>query len=534
MLGLGNTLVNNKFGNIFTGILNKISVPTAAAYSLRLLNKDYTGSAIRVRRSSDNAETDIGFTAGGDLDETALLNHTAYDIGRVWDGGVLVASGARVYGITQLSNGDVLTVGLDTSRVYRSTDNGVTWDGGVLVAGGAGLVDITQLSNGDVLTVGYNTNRVYRSTDNGVTWDGGVFISGAGLVDITQLSNGDVLAVGIDTSRVYRSTDNGVTWDGGVLVDSGAGLHSVTQLSNGDVLTVKTTTSRVYRSTDNGVTWDGGVLVAGGAGLVDITQLSNGDVLTVGLDTSRVYRSTDNGVTWDGGVLISGAGLVDITQLSNGDVLAVGAATNRVYRSSGTGYVTTLYDQSGNGRNATQTIAGSQPSIMKFGVLNEDVNSNVFLDFDTKFMTGAVGLGTAQSIVAVYSKSVNGVNTHIFGSGKSGGDTGINIFEDTNNKTNVTRDASMFSDPVDSSLTKKIIVGENTNNPPQYYKNGVQNIVTSALPTSVEANLISIGTSGFPMQARFYGGMIFTNTLSTSDRQTLERNQGNFYGITVA
>ena len=363
MLGLGNTLVNNKFGNIFTGILNKISVPSAAAYSLRKLDNNYTGSAIRVRRSSDNAETDIGFTAGGNLDETALLDHTAYDIGRVWDGGVLVASDA---------------------------------------------------------------------------------------------------------------------------------------------------------------------------GLQGITQLSNGDVLTVGFTTNRVYRSTDNGATWDGGVLISGAGLVGITQLSNGDVLTVGSATNRVYRSSGTGYVTTWYDQSGNGRNATQTTAGSQPSIVKFGVLNEDVNGNVFLDFDTKFMTGAVGLGTAQSIVAVYSKSVNGVNTHIFGSGKDGADTGINIFEDTANKTNVTRDASIFSDPVDSSLTKKIIVGENTNDPPQYYKNGVQNILTSVLPTSVEANLISIGTSGFPMQAKFYGGMIFTNTLSTSDRQTLERNQGNFYGITVA
>jgi len=44
----------------------------AAAYSLRKLDKDYTGSAIRVRRSSDNTEQDIGFTAGGDLDTTAL------------------------------------------------------------------------------------------------------------------------------------------------------------------------------------------------------------------------------------------------------------------------------------------------------------------------------------------------------------------------------------------------------------------------------------------------------------------------------
>jgi hypothetical protein len=44
----------------------------AAAYSLRKLDKDYTGSAIRVRRSNDNTEQDIGFTASGNLDTAAL------------------------------------------------------------------------------------------------------------------------------------------------------------------------------------------------------------------------------------------------------------------------------------------------------------------------------------------------------------------------------------------------------------------------------------------------------------------------------
>jgi hypothetical protein len=44
----------------------------AAAYSLRKLRAGYSGAAIRVRRSSDSAEQDIGFTSSGDLDETAL------------------------------------------------------------------------------------------------------------------------------------------------------------------------------------------------------------------------------------------------------------------------------------------------------------------------------------------------------------------------------------------------------------------------------------------------------------------------------
>lgn len=43
----------------------------AAAYAMNKLDKDYAGSCIRVRRSSDSAEQDIGFS-GVDLDESSL------------------------------------------------------------------------------------------------------------------------------------------------------------------------------------------------------------------------------------------------------------------------------------------------------------------------------------------------------------------------------------------------------------------------------------------------------------------------------
>ncbi|WP_425105494.1 arabinofuranosidase catalytic domain-containing protein [Ancylobacter sp.] len=44
-----------------------------AAYGLGRLLSSYTGPGVRVRRSSDGAETDIGFTALGALDVAALL-----------------------------------------------------------------------------------------------------------------------------------------------------------------------------------------------------------------------------------------------------------------------------------------------------------------------------------------------------------------------------------------------------------------------------------------------------------------------------
>ncbi len=48
------------------------SAPASAAYSLRLLSTSYPGSAIQIRRSSDNVTQNIGFTVNGDLDTAAL------------------------------------------------------------------------------------------------------------------------------------------------------------------------------------------------------------------------------------------------------------------------------------------------------------------------------------------------------------------------------------------------------------------------------------------------------------------------------
>jgi hypothetical protein len=55
----------------FTGLLDTYS-GASAAYSLRQLSSTYTGNCIRVRRSSDNAEQNIGFV-NNVLDEASLL-----------------------------------------------------------------------------------------------------------------------------------------------------------------------------------------------------------------------------------------------------------------------------------------------------------------------------------------------------------------------------------------------------------------------------------------------------------------------------
>ena len=59
----GETLLLDTYGN------------ADLALSLRKLNSSYTGNCIKVRRTSDNSEADIGFTAEGLLDTAALLSH---------------------------------------------------------------------------------------------------------------------------------------------------------------------------------------------------------------------------------------------------------------------------------------------------------------------------------------------------------------------------------------------------------------------------------------------------------------------------
>lgn len=58
----------------------------AAAYSLRQLRSAYAGSAVRVRRSSDNTEQDIGFSSNGEFDSTAFSAFVGAGVGyvRTW------------------------------------------------------------------------------------------------------------------------------------------------------------------------------------------------------------------------------------------------------------------------------------------------------------------------------------------------------------------------------------------------------------------------------------------------------------------
>jgi len=102
----------------FSGLLDDYP-GAAAAYSLRLLDKDYTGDAVRVRRASDNTEQDIGFTTDGDFDTTALATFCSGTNGfvKTW------------YDQSGNGNDATQTTTADQPKIYDSSTGVVTENG---------------------------------------------------------------------------------------------------------------------------------------------------------------------------------------------------------------------------------------------------------------------------------------------------------------------------------------------------------------------------------------------------------------------
>ena len=90
----------------------------AAAYSLRKLSSSYSGSAIRVRRSSDNTEQDIGFTGTcGDLDTASLK--TFVGTGGSDDGFVVTMYNQAGSENASQSNASIQPLIIDNGVIYR-------------------------------------------------------------------------------------------------------------------------------------------------------------------------------------------------------------------------------------------------------------------------------------------------------------------------------------------------------------------------------------------------------------------------------
>jgi len=125
----------------------------AAAYSLRLLKSDYTGNAIRVRRSSDNTEQDIGFSSGN-LNTTALTTFCSGTNGFVTTWYDQSGNGRNATQTTASSQPQIVSSG---SIILDNGKPAVRFDGG------GDYLNYNQSSN-NLFTVDFSVFALHRVT----------------------------------------------------------------------------------------------------------------------------------------------------------------------------------------------------------------------------------------------------------------------------------------------------------------------------------------------------------------------------------
>jgi len=200
---------------------------------------------------------------------------------------------------------------------------------------------------------------------------------------------------------------------------------------------------------------------------------------------------------------------------------------------AGDGFVVTKHDHSVNGFNATQSNAAFQPRIVSAGVLNI-VNSRSSLSFDgTNHFMLVNSTFTARSVITVLNAlDAGGVFKEFNGIFGSSGSTS-NVWIATSGGTLV------------RSLQQSGVFGIARTNGAndsafscQFAPLASLKVLSTVGTTALSDTGWHLGQDRANVGRRWQGNIselvAFSSELSTADRQLLERDQGTYYGITVA
>jgi hypothetical protein len=203
----------------------------AAAYSVRKLDKDYTGYCMKVRRASDDAEADIGFASNGDVDSSAIATHCGASNGfvSVW------------YDMSGNANNATQNTSGNQPQIYNGT--------AVITENGKPAVDFRSLQNLTLsstnLITAFGVGRADTDNSNSENY----FMSGTVLWGYNKTFSADDsmgIQLGSDRVSVGTATDNNqklgyvnnqsgtqyVAQDGGTASSGSVASGAVTMIGN--------------------------------------------------------------------------------------------------------------------------------------------------------------------------------------------------------------------------------------------------------------------------------------------------------------
>ena len=330
----------NSYYSIYTQDTNPL---TAAAYSLRKLTADYTGSAIRVRRSGDNTEQNIGFKSDGSLDENTLT--------------------------TFAESPNSFLYSQDFDNAYW-TKNAVTITANQGIApDGTQTADLLQENVGNAYH--YLTQKTINGFNVGDSWNMSFYAkksptnTGSNKIMMRQWTNdysdgGSTAVFNLETGQVVHTTDG--TYQGGTF-----GILGATMSNEGNGWWRCSMYGKRLAST-----W--------GSQVTDYS-IAIGRVATLTMWSETIVGAPVYTQKWPGDTTASyyiwG---VQLTKKNDESYQATKTYTKTTTSYPGSAYVTTWYDQSGNSRNLAQATAINQPPIIELGTIVK-VNGKPNLSF---------------------------------------------------------------------------------------------------------------------------------------------------------
>jgi hypothetical protein len=424
------SLLSNRFLNISTA---------AVAYSVRQLRSSYYGKALQVRRSSDNATQDIGFTAYGDLDTAALKTFVGSGNGYVT---IWYDQSGNGRNATQTTTSQQPAIVLNGVVQRANTQPAVVFDGISQTMASAAFGTIAQgFTRNSVIKIISNKTNVHflnstlgspntaLYTDETNPTRVGMYAGSnyplttyqtvsAGSTNIfTEQFNGSnaVLYDNGTGTNVFNVGNQGVN---GVQIGSVNGSLAFANIAVSEVILVPSLLNAsnrqniesnqnlyytVYTPPSNNL-----ILNTTPASVAYSVRLINSNYVGKAL---QVRRSSDN-TTQDIGFTTNGD--LDTTALKN-------------FVGSGNGYVTIWYDQSGNGRNATQTNASQQPTIILNGVVQRGYNAPIIVFNGTSQTMASAAFSISQPFTrnSVIQFLSNNTNVHYLNNAGGSPNTGL-------------------------------------------------------------------------------------------------------------
>jgi hypothetical protein len=563
--------------------LSAITPSAQGAYSLRKLRCAYTGNAINVRRSCDNATRDIGFTANGDLDTVALKAfvmasnpisalsvgaNVAYSLRRLrcaYVGPAIrvrsTAVGTPTADIGFTTNGDLDTTALKT---FVGANNGFVtiWydqSGNSINVSPPAVGNQPRIVNAGVIerrngvpTIFFDGANDYFTTNS---------FSTTGYTGFTANVIASWTTVGAAVATTQALIDNNHNCSRGFIIQDRPDLVN-------RPVTIGMPGSACNTVNDNITTGNGSLRILS---YVNNTTSETGyrdgtSYATQAYAGAYVIQTSFFIGAWASGPsrYLSGQMSEVIlfkSALSNTDRQYLEWGQSQYYSISGptlsstlpagapSAFVTTWYDQSGNARNATQATAELQPRIINAGIIEKNASNRPSIFFNGTYLKNPFFLTTQPvSTSCVWrARGLANPGGELFGWGDNGGGgrrygAWFAFNSATQGRYGVENlGAGMVGSTLLNTntwyISSQILPGTSLPALTQWINGASQAMTNLGTPAAmnITAGEFAIGTIPTANTQGHNGDIqeliYFSTALSATDRQYIEYGQSVYYGI---